>query len=163
MAKKEKKDSGQALFTLGPDRTLKLQNGETIVIPKLTWGVESRALAIVGQTLQEAPEVATIISGSGDAQNLLAIALPSVLAAAPFRATELVACILGKKLDEPNKQGSAYDTVYVEETFVIEDVISVLLPFIKDYTGKVLKLIETQTPAAAKQDLQKTLEVKLQP
>ncbi len=147
MAKKEKKDSGQTLFTLGPDRTIQLQNGDTIVIPKLTWGIEAAALNIVGKTLKEAPEISALFTMGGDqASSLLATTLPAVLAAAPFRATELVACILGKKLENPSVQGSMYDTDYVEQTFVIEDVISVLIPFIKDYTGKLVKLAETITP-----------------
>lgn len=134
--------TGSDLFVLGPDRTIKLEKtGEEIAIPKLSWGIEARALALVGKTLREMPEIAALFSpgNSLKGKDFLYLVIPRILEIAPDHVTELIAIILNKKRATSTGE-NIYDVDWVKDTLVLEDVVRILVPFMREYTGKLVKL-----------------------
>ena len=129
----------QEIFHTDPSSPIKLHTGEEVYPVKITWGVESRAFRIVGRVLRTLPHLAKLDFAHITPADLVTTVFPSLLESAPDAVTELTAVLLGKY-----KEGvipRVADLAWVEEHLDTADIVRVILPFSKVFSGKLADLI----------------------
>lgn len=130
----------------GDRKKIKLNNGMELPLARLTWGIESRALRIVGGIFRAVPELAAFLTPGGVTQlspaSLITTVFPALLEKVPDQITELAALLLDKYKTAANSV-KVPDTQWVYDNLDTEDLLGVLLPFAKTYSDKLAKLVAT--------------------
>ncbi len=98
------------------EKSLKLESGEELKIPRLVWGAEARVVKTLGKLLKVLPELQNEKIEKITGQDILRI-LPKVIEETPDLVTEVV-CSLTKK-----------DKTWVEENLSVFDIVKIIYPF----------------------------------
>jgi len=133
----EKAPEFKEIDVFQPDRRVKLENGQEIQLPKLTWGRECKLLRIISDLVSQPPFKGLKLENA-TASTLISV-LPQLAAAAAPKLTEFVAVVTGK------------DKAWVEDNCSLNDILEITIPFFAAYTnnlaGKVDQLAKrVQSP-----------------
>jgi len=110
------------------EKSLRLESGETIELPKLTWKREIKVYKIIGDALNKIPALKEI-KGELQAGDLIKI-ISSLLMQLPDEITRITEILTGK-----NKE-------WIEENMTFEDISNLIFPFLNKFTQSVVKHAE---------------------
>jgi len=111
-----------------PGNTVNLESGEKLAIPKLTWGRENKCLRIILRVFKNTPELKGLRLESVTADMLLSI-LPALLDSALVEVNEFLEILLAK------------DVKWIEDNLALEDVVKLILPFVRRSLSKITALL----------------------
>lgn len=127
MSEDKKEDTtAEEVEAFYPTEELKLASGKEIRLPKITWGKEISALAIVGQIINDIDEFQEVDFETITVSEILKL-IGGVVTKAPDKVTKIVSILTDQTPEE------------VEENFDSENVMQVLVPFFRTRWKKVAK------------------------
>jgi len=110
------------------EKTLKLESGEQIELPKLTWKREIKVYKLIGEAIDKIPTLKDI-QGDLKTGDLVKI-VSSLLIQLPEEITKIVEVLTGKSKE------------WIEEHMTFDDISNLIFPFFNKFTQSVVKHAE---------------------